>query len=225
MYVPLSFHTSDIENARIMSGALIGELAELSGLKGKDAETTKAWISCTSDSVRKLYQDRVYQLPRRLVLVGTTNRDDFAGDETGHRRLLPVVVGDYQDREAIERDRNQLWAEGLALYRHHGILWKDAQHLARGEHAAFEPTEVGEETIDTWLHTPRGMEFGSSTPLEQEFLTVEEVMKDALHIQPQHFRLETQHRVGRILRKFGLVNKNHKFGKHVRRVWIPPSFV
>lgn len=68
------------------------------------------------------YDRHASQNPRRVVLVGTTNNDQYLRDTTGNRRILPIKVGSI-DLEAIRRDRDQLFAEAA--------VWDEARQTQR----------------------------------------------------------------------------------------------
>lgn len=126
-----------------MRGKLVGEIAELRGLRGlrgRSAEANKAWVSSAFEEWTPKYKEYAIKLYRRLLFVGTTNDDEILDDPTGERRWLPFRSGQPALAE-IRRDHAQLWAEARERFRRDGLLWRDACHLAKGEHAKFKVSD------------------------------------------------------------------------------------
>lgn len=73
-------------------GKLIGELGELAGLKRTELESIKAFISSTSDEMRRLYSENTVRSPRTVSFIGTTNEREYLRDTTGNRRFWPVRI-------------------------------------------------------------------------------------------------------------------------------------
>lgn len=143
----------DADQARLLRGRVIGEIAELRGLRTRDAESIKSFISRTHENWIPKYREFATTFARRLVFVGTTNVEEFLDDETGNRRWLPVQVT-RGDNQAIERDRMQLWAEAREMFKTGGIEYAKAEALAVEEHAAFQVEDPWRETIAQWLVSP-----------------------------------------------------------------------
>jgi len=152
-FVELDLSHRDADLARSVRGKLVVELGELRGLRTKDAEAIKGWMSRLVDEWTPKYMEFATRLPRRFVTIGTTNEDDFLADSTGERRWLPIHVGKV-DVEAIERDRAQLWAEGVAVYRQYGVSWQSAEELAPAQHEAFKAVDPWEAKALSWLLAP-----------------------------------------------------------------------
>src|ERR1700722_16714651 len=92
------------------------EIAELASMMRAEIERVKAFITRSVDRFRPSYGRRVIEVPRQSVLIGTTNTDTYLKDETGGRRFWPVRCRDKIDLKKIERDKDQLWAEAVALF-------------------------------------------------------------------------------------------------------------
>jgi len=152
-YATIDMSVRDDDTARLMRGTLVNELEELRGLKTRDAESIKAWITKRADKWTPKYVEFATTYLRRSVLIATTNRDDILDDPTGERRWLPSEVGIAGpiDVDAITRDRDQLWAEGATLFLVDGIAWGDAERLAPLEQEMFKADDVYVPLVARWL--------------------------------------------------------------------------
>lgn len=106
---------SDKDSALGLQGAWAVEFGELSNLRKQDVESAKAFITRTVDKVRPPYGRKWIESPRRCVFFGTTNSDTYLRDDSGNRRFKPVKVGNL-NFEALQRDREQLFAEALFIF-------------------------------------------------------------------------------------------------------------
>ena len=107
----------DKDADQALRGKFLIELPELSALSRHDFRVLKAFVTRQVDSYRPSFGRMSRDFPRRCVFVGTTNDEEYLKDPTGNRRWQPVRCGvvDAIDWAAIERDRDQLWAEALHL--------------------------------------------------------------------------------------------------------------
>lgn len=223
-YVLLNLAARNTDLSRALRGKLIGELGELSGLlKGRDAEDIKAWITTREEEWTPKYKEMPVKFARRLVLVGTTNSPEFLSDATGNRRWLPITVGPVADareavarREAIEQERDQLWAEARVMFRAGGVAWQDAMRLAPAAHDDYRITDSWEGIVGAWLNAP-DITDGGPRPRDRKFLQVGDVAREALNMQPVQMGRREEMRIGKVLRVLGY--ERRQFSADGRRVW------
>jgi predicted P-loop ATPase len=125
------------------------EIAELASMSRGEIERVKAFTTRRIDIFRPSYGRRVESVPRQSVFVGTTNADDYLKDETGGRRFWPIKCTSI-DLAAIKRDRDQIWAEALSLYRKGHKWWLtegDTIKLAVEEQANRFSEDIWQEWI------------------------------------------------------------------------------
>lgn len=211
----LSFHQDEDARARLMRGALMVELGELSGLRSREIETIKAWITRSKEDWVPKYQEYAVTLQRRCVIQGTSNPTDLLDDPTGARRWLPMACGEV-DVEAIARDRDQLWAEARVMHAAGGVEWRKAQALAEGVHDDYRVTDTWEEAIERWLETP---ELDGTLPGVEGFKT-HDVLTQALCFREHAVKRADETRAAKVLRALGFRNKVQKDGRKSVRRWV-----
>lgn len=211
----LSFHQDEDARARLMRGALMVELGELSGLRSREIETIKAWITRSKEDWVPKYQEYAVTLQRRCVIQGTSNPTDLLDDPTGARRWLPMACGEV-DVEAIARDRDQLWAEARVMHAAGGVEWRKAQALAEGVHDDYRVTDTWEEAIERWLETP---DLDGTLPGAEGFKT-HDVLTQALCFREHAVKRADETRAAKVLRTLGFGQKVQKDGRKSVRRWV-----
>lgn len=106
-----------IEN---LQGGFVCEMVELLATKrAKDVEKVKSFITTQNDKYRMPYDKYTSFHPRRTIIIGSTNNEEFLTDATGNRRFLPVHIN-VERLEFTSREKEfkeyvaQCWAEALA---------------------------------------------------------------------------------------------------------------
>lgn len=118
----LNAMSSDKQSLEQLRGSWIFELQELDGMKRHEASSVKAFITNRTDKYRGAYKENTDEFPRQCVFGGTTNEAAFLKDDTGDRRFWPIKVDPDMRavddvRDALKRDKDQLWAEAVAVFR------------------------------------------------------------------------------------------------------------
>jgi hypothetical protein len=203
-YAEISLLERDDDSARLMRGKLVCEIGELRGLSKRDIESVKSFLSRRHEQWIPKYREFAITFPRRCLMIGTTNQNQFLEDDTGNRRFLPLTVGKLE-REAIVADRLQLWAEGAERYRRSGVAWRDAETLAQARHVVHMVTDSWEVSIERWLGeapTPPPGHGPIPPPAERAF-HIADVLREALKMPPERMNRTAEMRAARVLRGLG----------------------
>lgn len=151
-----SFDVHDKDAFLTISGSWFIEVPELDAFSRRENAAIKAFLSSRVDKYRPPYGRIAIQRPRQCVIVGTTNHETFLSDVTGTRRYWPIVVRTI-DLVALERDRDQLWAEAVCAYRDHEPWWLSPEMEQEREVVSEEHVIVDawEESIADWVEGRR----------------------------------------------------------------------
>lgn len=201
MYAEIKLDERDDDLSRKLRGKLIGELEELRGLNTRALEEIKAFVSRRRESWVPKYKEFETFFLRRSILVGSTNEDEILADPTGERRWLPgysIAV----DVERIRETRDQLWAEGAAMFMLEGVAWKEAERLAKIEHPTFKVADSWERAIMAWLRTPIGID-EQAVPMDKGYVSAGEIMREALGLTLAQQNRAHEQRVTRAMKHIG----------------------
>lgn len=215
-FLEVDMSKKDEELAKAMRGKLIGELAELRGLQSKGAEGIKAWLSRKNEETRRLYEEFYRKQPRRLVFIATGNKE-FLDDETGERRWLPMRVGAV-NIAGIAAIRDQLWAEGLAMFRDGGVRWQAAQELAVHQHNDFKVSDEWEDVIVDWLSRD-AMDEVNGANRGAGVVRVRDILLSAIRVELAEIDKKTEMRVAKVLAKLGYERDTHWVGGKAIKGW------
>lgn len=215
-FVEVSLGEKDDNLARTMRGKLVGEIAELRGLQTRELEAVKAFVTRTHEQWVPKFKEFAQLFPRRLVFIGTTNQNEFLADETGNRRWLPVNVTQ-ADRDAIERDRLQLWAEARDTFGRSGVMWSEAQGLAGEAHAEHTVTDAWADSIEFWLNDS---DFEGVEPRRAQPFRTHDVLVGALNFAPRDISRVHELRVGRLMVALGFEKAVRRVAGKNTKVWV-----
>ena len=207
-------------------GVWIIEIAELDTMSRAEVGTIKAFITRTHDRFRPPYGKRLVDLPRQCIFAGTVNPEGgYLKDATGGRRFWPVVCGTI-DTAALERDRNQLWAEARDRFRADEPWWLDSRELEvlaaeqqadryQGD-AWDEPTRLYLDNTVDWLENGYGerQPYRRPRPEPLDDVSVAEIMEKALGMDKGRWSQADQNRVVRSLVSMGFEQYRARIGGH-----------
>ena len=160
----------------------------------RNIENFKNLITSRVDEVRFPYASLPSKLPRRFVMIGTTNRNQFLVDSTGNRRFVPLEIGaGFQiPWKQLIAERDSLWAAAVADYRANvGYEFNSGEIAAISEYIQ----EFGDP--DPWLD-----KIGAYVAIREE-VTAADVLSHALDLDPRNQSRREGRRVADVLQSMG----------------------
>ncbi len=215
-FLELDLGGKEDDLARMMLGKLVVELGELRGLRTREVEHVKSFITRTHEEWVPKFKEMKTSYPRRCMFFGSTNKSEFLQDDTGHRRWLPFDVGVCAPDE-LQADRDQLWAEGLAIFNSGGIRWQDAERLARLEHDKFVVRDVWEEHVALWLQEVEPLTEVKNN--DTKFSAVD-VLTKALKMDARALTQGHKDRMARVLKELGYTAERATVKGDRKRVYV-----
>lgn len=204
-----------------IQGVMIYEIADLAGMSRADVEKVKAFASRKVDRARPAYGRARVDRPRRCIFVATTNNDTYLKSQTGNRRFWPVRVGRI-NLEALARDRDQLWAEAVAIEKS-GIalglperFWKEA--------AEVQDSRRDHDPWDSIIETLEGKVFegwSADGPYQGERVFSRDLYEIHLKMPIERLSDVTAKRIAYAMRRHGWEGpKTIRDGKKVRKGFV-----
>lgn len=195
-------------------------LVEWSELDSMTAKTyhgvIKTFLSRSDDAYRKPYGRDTENYPRRSVIVGSTNRDDFLTDPTGNRRfwIIDIPDGHIIPLESLEAMRTNLLGWGAWQYQL-GERW----YLSR------EMMQLQADHSKQYLRHDPWIDLLSGFLDTQEMITTRELLL-RLHDQDYgiRFTVSESMRMGDMLRALGWTRKRLRVNGKPTWVYCNPSF-
>jgi predicted P-loop ATPase len=171
-----------------IKGLWLQEIAELHVFGRIEASHLKSFISRREERYRPVYGRSEVVEPRHCLFIGTSNKDAYLRDETGGRRFWPLKCGTI-NLDALETDRDQLFAEAVLLYRTGHPWWPER---------AFEKTVIAAEQearyeFDEWANDVENFLATCSTT------TMASVAKAALYLDIKDLSMLQQKRLAAIM--------------------------
>lgn len=180
------------EASQYLRGKWLVEITEMHAFKGKSNSLLKSFISRRVEEYFSRYGRSESIEPRQCLLIGTTNKKFYLQDETGGRRYWPILCGTIR-LDALLRDRDQLFAEAINLYKADQPWWPDREF----EKEFITPEQEDRFDHDAW-HEPIGAYLKSCT-----IVTVLQVATQALGFEKARLGKADQMRIAQSIQKHG----------------------
>lgn len=120
----VEFRGNNKDSLLKLQGKLIFEMPELASFRKAETDEIKAFITRSVDEYRPPYARKSAPRPRMFIMAGSVNPiAGYLTDPTGNRRYWPVRCGKKIDLDALEKDKEQLWAEAVYRYKQGEQIW------------------------------------------------------------------------------------------------------
>lgn len=203
---------------RLMSGRLVMEMPELTGMRRREVEDLKRFVVAQENVWIEKWRTTPTTYKRRCLFIGTTNEEGILVDATGNRRWLPFRAGVVSmcDPDWVIANRDQLWAEGITLFKANGVMFEAAEQMAKAVHDQFMEHDPWEADIVGWLNTP-GI---GGKPVDRGYVTTAEVLR-GIGLQASHVNRASEMRAAGVLKKLGFVKARKRIdGAPPRPVYV-----
>ena len=198
-----------------LKGVWAVEMAEIGQLRRNEVEVIKAYITRQVDKFRAPYDKEDTIRPRQNIFWGTTNSSTYLHDATGNRRFWPISCT-RSDVAWIIENRDQLWAEAVAIEDAGEPLWLESEDAAQLAHD-IQASRVDDE--DVWDSKVSEYAQGKTT------ISIADFLETKLSIFPGQQDKRHQMRVAAILKRLGWERKTMRVNGGVTKTWVQKDAV
>ena len=220
--------TGDIrkeETIKKLAGKWAAEIPEGNGFLSASAEAQKEFLSKEADTYRRAYATWDCTVPRRFVLIMTTNASEYLQETETDRRFWSVKCGvtGNTDVNWIQENRDQLWAEAY----HFAMLKDERGRLV--EQTYLNPEDIAqlgdiqsERVIgDPWGNIIRRHLLVDAAGLKE--ITAMQLLSNVLAIPTERQDKSATTKIGYIMRDMGW-NKSRRMEGGVREyIYVRPE--
>lgn len=189
-----------------LRGKWLIEVSEMHAMNRADTALLKSFVTRQEERYRPSHGRLEVIEPRQCVFIGTTNKDTYLRDETGGRRFWPVKCGEI-NVDHLRRDRDQLFAEAVQLYRDGSAWWPNKDF----EREHIRPQQDTRYEADVWEQR-----IGEFVALRAD-VTIGEIATIGLRMETARIGRADQNRIAAVLERLGWVRGK---ATATRKPWI-----
>lgn len=176
----IALDDKDDNTVRMIQGKVAVEIPELRGLSGRDASSTKAFLTTQEDQWVPKFRERAVEAPRRCLFIGTDNKTRMLSDPTGNRRYAPLrvaVTSEFIDWPGMQQEIEQYWAQACAMIAQFPSVEAAVEHYSTAVRNLAGPFIAAATVLDAW-HAPVERFVVRQAP--GALMSLEAVFRDAL---------------------------------------------
>lgn len=196
--------------ARSLRGCLVANMDELRNFGKRESAQIKSALSRTHESFVPKYMETREEFARCCVLYATSNETALFDDNTGNRRYLVLQPEGVIDLQWVEDNCEQLWAQGVALFKEAGLQWQDVAVLAVNEVERYESKDPWFEAIEDYL----------AKSITSNKIKTKDLLSLALQIPVERQNRRESNRCAAIMRKLGWELKTIRIDNKPQKIWV-----
>lgn len=219
-------------------GKWIVELAELDFMGKTEPARQRAFITSTSEYFRRPYGKVMEEFPRHCVFAGTVNPEGGGGfkylDDRINRRWWFVRCG-LVDHDKLAAVRDQIWAEGAAVYQDRFKCFDCAEHdeycathrfwFSQEDNAKYRVRDQVQQrvhennfevAISGWWDT-------TATSLRPGRVTSTELLVKAIGVPLERINVALQTKLGSAMANLGWVKSRAMVNGNRQYFYVPPD--
>jgi len=189
------------DDLMVLHRSWIMEWAELDHITNKrQAGLIKAFLSQSTDMFRVPYGKTAEVFPRRGIIVGSTNSDEFLVDETGNRRFWVIPVGVTHEKpidvDMLMKEVDAIWASAVHAYQNNEpyALSIEDERQVNLENSKYTMGHPWKGPVESWLAMPQN---------RLKDVTVELLLSEAIAKPLERQTRGDQTAVGNVLKSLG----------------------
>jgi predicted P-loop ATPase len=197
--------SSDITNKdqlALLSRCVIQEWAEFDRISSsREAADLKSFVTRQNDVYRAPYERASVDHPRQSVIVGSVNKSEFLGDETGDRRYWVVEVDQKIDIGALIAEREELLAAAVAAYKSGELLYlsEEDEALSAENNLQYRVQDPWLPQVEEWLANKTNLLLRGVDDMN-DWITTAKILTDCIGIESmQSLKQYDRNRVEKIL--------------------------
>jgi predicted P-loop ATPase len=197
----LSGDITNKDQLALLSRCVLEEWGEFDRItSSREAAELKSFVVRQNDVYRAPYERASVDHPRQSVIVGSVNKSEFLGDETGDRRYWVAEVEEKIDIDALIAEREELLAAAVAAYKSGELLYlsEEDEALSAENNLQYRVQDPWLPQVETWL-ADKGNLLVRGTDDLADWITTAKILTDCIGIESKALKQYDRTRVEKIL--------------------------
>jgi predicted P-loop ATPase len=227
----LSGDITNKDQLALLSRCVVQEWGEFDRItSSREAAELKSFVVRQNDVYRAPYERASTDHPRQSVIVGSVNKSEFLGDETGDRRYWVCEVEEKIDTDALIAEREELLAAAVSAYKAGELLYlsEEDEALSAENNLQYRVQDPWLPQVEEWLGNKRNLLVRGVDDMN-DWITTAKILTDCIGIESKALKQFDRTRIEKILGYLGWAKhpKQIRFANATngQRAWCIPVVI